>query len=137
VVSNSAWGEHPVAVEEQIGALHEGNAMRHAEVDLPAGANLGNDGIDGCGIDAGRFLAAQSKKHGAIRGMADSGKGKRPVEFCRNMGDGWESAGLRKPLNEGESSAHWPHGVRTGGADADFVQVKEARHQWQVTLEGL
>ena len=71
-------------------------------------------------------MTGQSQQHGAIGGMAESSEGQRSVKIHLHAFNLIEKTCFQEFPNEAAGRAHWSHGVRTGGADADLVKVEEA-----------
>ena len=123
-----AGRKHDVAMEEQVAVFVEFNWLRSREVDtFFASANGGDCGINRRRVDRRRLIARETEQDGAIRGVADAGEGQRAVEVCLHASNAIDAG--RDPTSsraKAARGAHGAHGVRTGWADADFVEVEEA-----------
>ena len=95
-------------------------------------SDASDDGFHLCRIESGGEVAAEAEEDRAVGGMADAGEGERAVEIDLDAMDALEQPFARKIVGESESCCHRPHGVGTGRAYADFVEVEEAGHGRQV-----
>ena len=93
---------------------------------LVRSADGGNRGFDGGGIDGGRLISREAEQNGAIGRVAQSRERQRAVQVGLHSGNAIVNAERRKFAGKSAGSAHRAHGVRTGRANADFVEIEEA-----------
>ena len=75
------------------------------------------------------LVTGEAEEDGAVGGVAFAGEGERAVELGADANDVIEQAVFDEPECEAVRGAHGAHGVRTGGTDAEFVEIEEAgRH---------
>src|SRR5580692_1854861 len=101
--------------------------MRSREIELPRAADSGNCGCNCRGIDAGRLVTRESEQNCAVRRVADASESQRSVELGLDARHMIEQASAAKLTRKEACRAHRAHGVRTGRANADFVQVEQTR----------
>jgi hypothetical protein len=98
------------------------------------GANFGNGRVNDGGIDHSRLVARETKKYGAVRGVAQAGEGERSVERSLDAGNAMEQAMRLEVPRKEAGRPHGAHGMRAGRADADLVKVEETGHEWNCSV---
>jgi hypothetical protein len=64
-----------IAVEEQVFGFAEGDGVGAKDGEVAGFANGGEFGIDGGGVDGGRFFTAEAEEDGATGAVAVTGEG--------------------------------------------------------------
>src|SRR6516225_9790909 len=113
-------------VEKQVACFVELDPPGPIERQGLSGADRGKLAFDGVGCDQVRKLPAEAEEDGPVGAVALSGQRQRAVKVNFDTRGLAEHSRLAEPRGEGLGRAHRPYGVRTGGADADLEDLKEA-----------
>jgi hypothetical protein len=121
-------GQELVVAEDEVAALDERHLDMAAERELLLGADRGDDGRDGIGIDAFGLIPGEAEDHRGIGGVAAAGERERSEQLA---GNGSRRAAVQRGFGKGVRGAHRAHGVRTRRADADREEIGEANGRFR------
>ena len=122
-------GQGLAHVQRQVALPVEGDLVAPVQGQPTARDDLLHEPGAGVRVDGLGVLAGQAEQHRGVRAVAHAGGRQRAEQLGVHAGRALEDAVLAHAVREAAGSAHGPHGVGRGRADADREQVEDAeRH---------